>query len=332
MGIHFALPPVLNRHKHHPVWDYLSFVNNMGVQETSFSMSIAVERNQCMFYRSNMVTVYMNCDTTTTPVAVFHDIQTLRVHDPQTSTIRMFMGSAPSPFQGSGRFFYDGMDGFYTTSMPLVDAIRSVESGSRSNVNIVRRPNSMGTPVAAMVSGDTTLLTVDPLNTNVIMVAPDEGVLYRAGEVAIVEAVPVPKTSTVQFVGNTVQIRNPEQPGTNRDIMFMGTTVFIQDFPGATTYPQVIPPSQMFGNGGVLYFGQDGVLFARDQRIFSELYNRVDALSGISQRFQQTMLNFYDGKIIRMFNTSADMVLFGPGTVYSTTDEAFFVTDPTLNS
>ena len=306
--------------------------NNREVQTVSTDMSVFVELGQCAIYDMDVVNIYNNCDDTSTPVNRFSDITTLNVDDAQANRLISYTGSAPSPIQGPGRFYFSGNSGFYTARPEVMQLILNAETfGARSTVNIMRRTDSMNNDVASLTSGNSVLFTFDMMNTSTIDVNSNDAVLYRNGQVGLATSVLVPEGATVQFINeNTALIQGG--PGPDRNVSIRGPIFVQQNFPGNDMYVAVTTPSERFPGGGILYTGDMGTVYNRDRRSSDALYNRVNAVGGIRDSFPSDNLNYFNGRTIQMFNRSADTVLLGPGRIYTNTraGQSFFTTDSTL--
>ncbi len=305
------------------------FANGQLVQEVSNSMSVEIGRTQCLVYLNNMLNIFENCDTASTPVNRFSNIEILSYDDTVADDIRTFTGNRPNPLQGPGRLYIDGTRSFLTSRPGLNTLIRNTNNaGARAGVSIVAATNAQGMTAASLVNGGVNLFTFDMFNTSIIPIESNEGLLYIGGNLGIANIIPVPEGATVQFIGGSAIIEGG--PGPSMNVSIGGTARFVQNFPGSTTYTQA-DPSTRYPGGGILYIGNNGAVYNRDSRISSDLYNSANSVGAITDVIMQTNLTFNGGGIIRMFTNSAGMLLRGPGTLYSNTGErAFYTTDSTL--
>ena len=306
------------------------FSNGVPLQQVSTSRSVEIERTQCIQYDSNVVSVYENCDTSM-EVNRIENIQRLRVDNTETGMIDIFMGSSAISVQGPGICYASDTDGFFTPQSEVQRLITFAENANLgTTVGIVRTLDGMGGTRASLVNGNTNLFNFSVLSTSVIEVEQDMAIVFNNNQLSLVDAIVVPEEGTVRFNGGFAMIEGV--PGqADRNISLSSTAVQIQSFPGSSSFTTMSSTTNIPG-GGVLYIGASGTVYTRDQRTPGSLYTRLDAIDAITNTMAQVIFCYFNGRTVETFNLSANMIISGPGILYSNPGgEAFYTNDTSLN-
>ena len=286
----------------------------------SNAQTIDVGQNDIVSYSGNTVRV----SRSGSPIATYNNIDAFSANGP-SNTLDFSTGEAIQTYSGPGRLYADSQGrAFFTSNGNLVNRVNTVSStlpGARPTIE--PRTVNESRVVNVETPGGKRLVEVSSSTTQTV--PSDQSVYYSNNQVGAANVFNIPQNYRTFYNANTNQVTVSDSSG---NVQF---TVDAPDFsayltPGGDV--DQITDNTTLPSNGFLYSGPGGALYTVNNDITGPIVNTLNTIGATTGTVSSDEFSYYNGQAIQTFTGSAPTTFPGGGTVFTSGNQSFYLTDP----